>query len=77
MSAPQKEKDVPIRIKPSVKKMLDDAKFVPRESYSDCIKRVLIGYQKYQKKQLVTDMKRISETGEFIAWDEAKKELNL
>lgn len=77
MSAPQKEKDVPIRIKPSVKKMLDDAKFVPQESYSDCIKRVLIGYQKYQKKQLVEDMDRIAKAGKAVTWEEAKKELNL
>jgi uncharacterized protein (DUF1778 family) len=48
MSAQQKEKDVPIRIKPSVKEMLDDAKVISRESYSDCIKRVLIEYQNYK-----------------------------
>lgn len=66
-----------IRIKVSVKKMLDDAKFIPSESYNDCIKRVLLGYQKYQHKQLIEDMKRISKSGDCISWEAAKKELNL
>ena len=66
-----------IRVSTEVRELIEGAKFIPREPLNDCIKRVFAGYQKYQKKQFITDMDKIEKSGKFISWEEAKREIGI
>jgi hypothetical protein len=70
-------KDEMMRVKSSVKKLVESMKLVPEESFNNCVKRVFNEYCKMKKDQFIKEMLEIDKKGTFIPWEEAKKQLGI